>query len=717
MSKEGLFNNDPDLAIREELLSFHSSNPFSPQTSSARSYMFSSHMTQALAIHGGEEKIVQSGLEKQFGQNTFYRKVEKDGFRVVKIIPRYRGVSDSSVGKVVHMTIIGQYIDTGEYDCIELPYHHTVHTQFGFQYKWNNDLLNRLTPGTVIPKDSILADSPNVGENNGYKIGVNANLCLVTEPETAEDGMLISESLSKKLVYDVYETVHVEFGSNTFPLNIYGDSENYKSFPDIGEQINKDSVLMVLRDCDNRLAHALTSKKDVREYDPLFDKAIYVKGPGDLVDTSNGMVYTSEVVDIKAWTCPKYKRDVLTGTSDIVDKYVKGLKQYYRDITDVYDEINTEHWKRYKNNDVLMSDRLHRLIVEAMAIGNQDTGKITYSYRNEQLDLYRLTFTIVHRCKFTVGSKASDSYGSKGVIVKIVPDDQMPYTVDEFGNKHVADIVMDPISVISRMNVGRLYEQYFTSMSRRCQAMMRHAVGGKTEGLTLSDKEVDKCFDILMGMLKIIDTEQYIEYSKVSKDTIIKREIVHECLSKEVYILYRVSSKKKPYQIVMESKDTPYYPIITPVFRKTPEGKIIQYKEKIRIAPVYEIGLNKTADNFLAISTCAVNHYGILINNGGSSKRNNPWNNTGVRGCGETEGRLFTSYGGRWFVVELKDRSGSIETHKHIYKNILTAPSPTNIKSVVDRNIQPYGDDSSLQLLNNIFNAFGINIKYTDKEK
>lgn len=220
-----------------------------------------------------------------------------------------------------------------------------------------------------------------------------------------------------------------------------------------------------------------------------------------------------------------------------------------------------------------------------------------------------------------------------------------------------------------------------------------------------------------MGMLKIIDTEQYIEYSKVSKDTIIKREIVHECLSKEVYILYRVSSKKKPYQIVMESKDTPYYPIITPVFRKTPEGKIIQYKEKIRIAPVYEIGLNKTADNFLAISTCAVNHYGILINNGGSSKRNNPWNNTGVRGCGETEGRLFTSYGGRWFVVELKDRSGSIETHKHIYKNILTAPSPTNIKSVVDRNIQPYGDDSSLQLLNNIFNAFGINIKYTDKEK
>lgn len=710
------FVKDPDLKIREELLSFHAMNPFCAQTSSSRSYMMSSHISQSLPIYGGAEKIIQSGLEKQFGENTFSKKIEGGDFKVIKVIPRYRGISATSVSTVVHVTIIGQNTETGEYDAIEIPYHHSTHSQFGFKYKWDIDVIKNLNPGDIIPSGTVLANSPAVKENNGYAFGANANLCLLALPETSEDGMIISESFSKRLVYDLYETRHVEFGADNFPLNVYGDNETYKPFPEIGELVNKNSVLMVLRNYDENLSHSLTSKKDVREYDPVFDKPIYVKGPGDIVETSIGDVMTSEIVDIKAYTCPKYKRDVLTGTIDIVEKYVSGLKTYYQDIVETNEEIVKEHYKRYHDNNIKYTNRFHRLVVEALAINNQETNKISYSYRNEQLDLYRLSFLIKNVVRAAVGNKCSDSYGSKGVIIEVRPDDKMPYTIDELGVKRVADVVMDPASVVSRMNVGRIYEQYFTAMTRKTQTMMRLAVNDERDINKLSDQQVDKAFDILMGLLKIIGTEQYNEYLIASKDKAKKREIVNECLNDEVYILYRVSSNKQAWEIILESKNTPYYPQTTPVYMNTDQGTIT-FKNKVRIAPVYTILLNKTADNYLAVSTGKVNHFNILVNNGGSTKNITPWNDNAVRAMGETEGRLYTAYGSRKLAAETKDRSGSLETHKHIYKNILNAKIPTNIDQVVNRNEQPYGDDVSIQLAHNIFNASGITIEYTPHEK
>lgn len=294
------------------------------------------------------------------------------------------------------------------------------------------------------------------------------------------------------------------------------------------------------------------------------------------------------------------------------------------------------------------------------------------------------------------------------------PDDKMPYTIDEFGNKITADIIMDPASLVSRMNIGRLYEQYFNAMSRKCQAVMRSKVKNINNP---TDKEVNECFDILLGLLEIIGTEQFVEYSKVKNDKVKKREIVSECLLKEVFILYRVSSEKQPWQIVLDTKNTIYYPAITPVYMKKDDGKIIEFKNKIRIAPVYEILLNKTGTNYLAVSTAKVNHYGILISNSSGAKNINPWSDNAVKSVGETESRLFNAYGNRRLLAELKDRNCSIETHKHIYSNILESDVPTNIDHVVDRNIVPYGDDSSLQLINNLFNAFGLKIDYTDIDK
>ena len=87
----------------------------------------------------------------------------------------------------------------------------------------------------------------NGSECESYAYGINANLCLATLLETAEDGIIISKSLANKLKYHIVETLSIEFGSENIPLNMYGDINNVKLFPEIGETIRDDAIVMATR--------------------------------------------------------------------------------------------------------------------------------------------------------------------------------------------------------------------------------------------------------------------------------------------------------------------------------------------------------------------------------------------------------------------------------------------------------------------------------------
>lgn len=404
-----VFPVDEDLKIREEFIGIHAMNPFFPEVSSARGYMSSSHFSQDLTIINGDEKIIQTGLEKQFGKNTFSCKVDTDS-RVLKIVERYNGVSINAVNALTETILITEDIRTGEIDYVNIPYHFSLHQYYGFEYK-RTDALNDLTVGTVLKANTILADSPTITENSGYRYGVNANIALMSIPETAEDGVVISKSMAEKLSYKLFEKRVVEFGTDTFPLNIYGDEKHYKGFPEIGEMINDDSVLMVLRTADPELAPALCSVNDVRKFNPVFDKAIYVRSPGSVKEILGEKVRSGVVVDIKAYNSPKFKKDLYTETANDVMKYVTGYKKYYEDIVNAYEAIKNDHYRRFKDRDLNVSEKFQRLLIDAFAIVNQDNSKIAYSFRNEPLDIIRMEFTICYTLTAIVGSKISDGYG------------------------------------------------------------------------------------------------------------------------------------------------------------------------------------------------------------------------------------------------------------------------------------------------------------------
>lgn len=703
-----IFETDPKLKLKEEMISFHSLNPFIDTVSSSRGYMMSAHYAQSLTIKHGDEKIIQTGLEKQFGDNTFCKKAETD-IRLIKSIKRYNGIDINSVTKCVETLLIVENLENNEIDFISIPYYHKLHPYFGFKYIKNEELLNKLRTNDILPKDTVFADSPSVDKNKGYKYGVNANVALINLPETTEDGIIISDRLQQKMAHDVFETRIVEFGKNSFPLNIYGDENNYKSFPEIGDLINEDSVVMVLRDYNNDLAPALISKKDVREYDPVFDKAYYVKGPGEIKNVYGEQVTYGEVVDIKVYTSQKYEKDLYTGVDNNIEKYATSLKRFYQEIIDTYEDLRLDHYKRYGNYDLPISEQMHKLIVDAYAIANPSNYKMTYSSKNEELDSVRIEFTIAYHSIVPVkASKISDSHGSKGVIVQIKPLDQMPFTYVN-GEKVIADVVMDPSSVVSRMNPGRIYEQYFNAISRKTQYEIRKVMNYPNTKYTKD--EITKGWNVLLGLLEIIGTEQYDGYKQV-QDENIKKDILEECLTKEVFILYKISTEKRPYQVVTDVQGTIYEPEIKPVHLPQEDGSIKVTSENIIIAPIYTILLFKTGENYLSVAGSKLNHFGMPIGVTGATRNFIPWRASPTRILSETGSRLISAYTNRYVLAELKDRANSIPSHKAAYLNILEAEQPTNINKLIDRRIQPYGDDSSLELVNNIFNSAGLKIDY-----
>lgn len=280
----------------------------------------------------------------------------------------------------------------------------------------------------------------------------------------------------------------------------------------------------------------------------------------------------------------------------------------------------------------------------------------------------------------------------------------MPYD----GNGVRCDIVMDPTSIISRMNIGRCLEIYFNASSRVARDMVRDI-------LKKNPKDKQKAWTIVLEFLSIIDTEQYQAYKGATEEEI--DEILQEIQEKELYVMYRVSSKKPSYLIVNDLENSKFKAPRGPI--NIPNGqKIMVTKSAATLAPLYTIVLSKTADDSLSSTSSAkFNHYGFPITVGSSAKNGLPWKNNPTRILSETEVRLYRAYGGTELIVNLKDRANSIETHKLMHYNILKSEHPGFEKTLVDRTQHPYGGDVALKILKTIFNVAGIDIIYMeDKE-
>jgi hypothetical protein len=317
--------------------------------------------------------------------------------KILKVIHRYpTGIDQNSLAHNPETIVIFENNETKEIDCFSIVDYNKFHLFFGYSYRFR-DNISRIRSGAFIAKGTVFASPPSVGDNNEYKFGFNAKAAFMSLPAVSEDGVIIRKGFLEKLSFKVYETRTIEFGSANFPLNVYGSINNYKPFPDIGEYIREDGVLMALRDYDVGLSPVDTSISDTIEIDYIFDKLMFTRaGKG-------------RVIDIKVNKNPAVQEKTPGVITKFLDRYECALNKYYRELVDFETKLRNENRNKYGIDKLKLGRNLHKLLTEAYVgldiASEKHKQALTLLYRKSVLNEYRVTFTIEYDLVPTVGYK------------------------------------------------------------------------------------------------------------------------------------------------------------------------------------------------------------------------------------------------------------------------------------------------------------------------
>ena len=152
---------------------------------------------------------------------------------------------------------------------------------------------------------------------------------------------------------------------------------------------------------------------------------------------------------------------------------------------DTIERISTRNLKRIKYND--KDPRVNEQIdeIEEMTSRQIDVLKKIVNEKKEKLQkgdelppgvIKLVKVYIAMKRKLSVGDKMAGRHGNKGVIARILPEEDMPYLED--GTP--VEIVLNPLGVPSRMNVGQILETHLGwagyELARRLRELLKRKI-------------------------------------------------------------------------------------------------------------------------------------------------------------------------------------------------------------------------------------------------
>lgn len=454
--------------------------------SSARSAMLTQHLVQALVPNNPEVPGVTTGYEHMFGEfSSSYKKTDKR-LSVIKKIKKYDD----------HIYTLLVQDKNGEFDIIER--NEVKHLAESYGYRYNNEVIDSLKQGDKISKDTILYKSPCLDEYGNYRYGVNAKCVYVVSQETIEDAIVVSESFAKKLSTTKVDTCTVMLNDNDLFLNVYGNNEDYKAFPDIGEKM-KNSVLCATRKKNKTLDQLNMKNSALRK---LF--------PNDDIYQFQDNYY---VADIQIWSNKPYEE-----IPDI--PAYKQFRKYYKLTIDYYTEIYNIFGKIINTPGAKYTKEFSRLYAKA-----RDFLDPTCKYAEDEKIFSNaiIEFTVYKSVKLFRGCKLCGRYGNKSVISKVISDKEMGKTEDGI----TPDIRIDALGVLGRLNSGQCMEQELNWIAE----LVRQQIAQKDD--------MDKQFKLLFKFIKLVNRDQcnelYDYVESLSKDE--KKSFIQEIIDDRIYIM------------------------------------------------------------------------------------------------------------------------------------------------------------------------------------
>jgi hypothetical protein len=429
-------NIKPEVIGLENLLS-----PLCQFNSSQRADMFSSNISQALVVDGCEPPRLGSGFEQMIGDYYFDPTRRKSEAQLIDVIPKFEiGFSSSHISECPSKTVI--LLTPEGIDCIEIKNHEQLYSGFGYKNKISPDAIYLNTDeGSFIPKDMKFAEPPNHIEGV-HCLGVNAQVAYMAIPHVVQDAIVIGESYAKKNGHLGVHTVKVSLDENDIPINLYGTEIDPKIFPDIGQQVNEEGILMAIRE-SSASSFADLTEAALNHVQFTTDKIIKAPAGATVMDVK---VFSSAIAYRKLADNP--------GMMSQVIKYQSHYYNYYKRIIDCYNKI--------KNDGHKLTPRFNDLVTRAMCLKKPANSKEKLPLIDKRVPVghFVLEITYGYTRNVSNGFKFAGRSGNKGVISIIWPDEHMP--VDEQGIR--ADMIVSPESVVNRLNPSQLYEQFYNRM-------------------------------------------------------------------------------------------------------------------------------------------------------------------------------------------------------------------------------------------------------------
>ncbi|MGB1025801.1 MAG: DNA-directed RNA polymerase subunit beta, partial [Rhodospirillaceae bacterium] len=384
-----------------------------------------------------------------------------------------------------------------------------------FQRSNQNTCINQrplVKVGDKVAKGDILADGPSTDMG---ELALGRNVLVAFMPWNGynfEDSILISERIVRD---DVFTSIHIEEFEVMARDTKLGQEEITRDIPNVGEEAlkNLDEAGIVYIGAEVSAQDILVGKVTPKGESPMTPeekllRAIFGEKASDVRDTSlrvpPGVIGT--VVEVRVFNRRGVEKDeramaieraeiealakdrdderAILETSfsrrlkDLLMGHVvvggpKGLSSGQTVTEELLADYTPGQWRQIAiDDDAVMSDieKLQRAYEESIGkIQGRFDNKVEKLQRGDELPpgvLKMVKVFVAVKRKLQPGDKMAGRHGNKGVISKINPIEDMPYLED---GTHV-DIVLNPLGVPSRMNVGQILE---THLGWACRGLGR----------------------------------------------------------------------------------------------------------------------------------------------------------------------------------------------------------------------------------------------------
>jgi len=473
--------------------------PFLEHDDANRALMGANMQRQSVPLLKAEAPIVGTGMEGV---------TARDSGAVV--LARRNGIIDSVDSERIIVRVEGEHHPTQ----LSREVGSDIYQLTKFKRSNQNTCINQkpiVTKGQRVLKGQVIADGPCTDHG---ELALGRNVLVAFMPWRGynfEDAILVSEKLVKE---DYYTSVHIEEFEIEARDTKLGPEEITRDIPNVSES--------ALRDLDESgivrigatvkagdiLVGKVTPKGETQlTPEEKLLRAIFGEKAGDVRDASltcpPGIEGT--VVDVKIFSRKGQEKDERAKAieAEQIAKLEKNLSDEIRILTDerlkrlenilgskevqadLHDErtnkrlltkgtildrdtierISTRNLKRikYADKDPRVNEQIDE--IEEMTSRQIDVLKKIVREKEEKLQkgdelppgvIKLVKVYIAMKRKLSVGDKMAGRHGNKGVIARILPDEDMPYLND--GTP--VEIVLNPLGVPSRMNVGQILETH-----------------------------------------------------------------------------------------------------------------------------------------------------------------------------------------------------------------------------------------------------------------